>query len=939
MANLKTGRKSTKLKATDEFSAAPVTSKSDGQAISSYSADDGSSGSDYVNHPDVDIADQILSQERFDGHFDAINKHVAEGWAYSLENPTSRARVEIWAGDTFLALGFANVFRSDLADAKIADGCCAFEIPLPESFEQREVYSLSARIAETDFVLPGGPIEYSVSQDGTKFAAVPFTSVSAIAIECAIDLMSDELLTGWVYFPLEPMVCPVVHMRVGGRIVARAEASKFRHDLLDAGKGDGCHAFELQMPIALLDGEEHLIDVTEEHRGISLTKSSIRWRSTAGTALPHVTGHSRPIVAVVPRYSAMSAEFHASRSLVIRHDYIRESSGTRILIDMSDLIYYLGHHANLTGIQRVQSSVVLSILGDGLILNSLVTLLSFDARAKNWVTISTGFLLSLLQDLFLPEESRLIKFSQDEARFGLLPGSIPFDGTRVLGDSNPSVLLLLGAAWVHQDYMHRVLGLKRNFGTRFVMTVHDLIPIYASDSCDQNTTRVFNEFMRRALVHVDHILAVSENTAADLRRYLFSLRLPEPPITVTKNGSSFAEFLPPLPSNARTALDIPERFVLFVATIEGRKNHQLMYDIWRRLIDDGEDPPTLICVGRLGWKATKFISSLVETNYLNGRVLLLRDISDTDLRILYYRCMFTVYPTLYEGWGLPVGESLALGRICVSSDRSSLPEVTGDCGVYIDIDDFEGSLDTIQKLISNCNWRAQLESKIRRSYVPVTWRQVAEKIVAACDHSVNTQWEAPYPYVTVPYSREVSFGKLSNEEDGIGEALLTRITDARVGYFQPDSALDLQSFNLGEEIRSKGSWAQPETWGTWLCHSGGEIEFALTPEHSQIFYVHVRVRICGWLSDQLVKILANGECIWEGKIGHSSQDIRLRLKKLASLDRPWRLRLSFEVDVPPDVRMQIAQVDTRVPSIGLERLIIVPENDVKTRLDLWERRL
>jgi hypothetical protein len=76
------------------------------------------------------------------------------------------------------------------------------------------------------------------------------------------------------------------------------------------------------------------------------------------------------------------------------------------------------------------------------------------------------------------------------------------------------------------------------------MTVHDLIPIYARETCDQDTAVVFEEFTRRAMKHTDHILAVSGNTANDVKRYSASLGIPEPPITATKNGSSFTEFLP-----------------------------------------------------------------------------------------------------------------------------------------------------------------------------------------------------------------------------------------------------------------------------------------------------------------------------------------------------------------------------------------------------------
>jgi hypothetical protein len=174
------------------------------------------------------------------------------------------------------------------------------------------------------------------------------------------------------------------------------------------------------------------------------------------------------------------------------------------LFDVSDLIYYIGHHPNLTGIQRVQSSIVLSLVNEHLIPRASAIFLSFDARTRNWVTIPTGFLVSLLQDLFSPEEHRLVSFPAEEARYGVLPGAAEFDGTGILDGGNPSVLCLLGAAWVNQDYLHRVLILKRRFGTRFAMTIHDLIPIYARDTCDQDTARVFEEFMRRALRHVDH---------------------------------------------------------------------------------------------------------------------------------------------------------------------------------------------------------------------------------------------------------------------------------------------------------------------------------------------------------------------------------------------------------------------------------------------------
>src|ERR1700752_1635997 len=103
-------------------------------------------------------------------------------------------------------------------------------------------------------------------------------------------------------------------------------------------------------------------------------------------------------------------------------------AGTRILFDISDLIYYIGHHANLTGIQRVQSSIVLSVLSHGVLPQSALIFLSFNARSRSWVAIPTGFLFALLQDLFLPVAQRSVTFPAEDARYGILPGAKEFTG-------------------------------------------------------------------------------------------------------------------------------------------------------------------------------------------------------------------------------------------------------------------------------------------------------------------------------------------------------------------------------------------------------------------------------------------------------------------------------------------------------------------------------
>ncbi len=876
------------------------------------------------------------------GSIDKVTRTQIRGWVWDPKSPDERINLELIEGDVQVVTAVASVSRPDLVPAGIGDGRHAFSIDLKPGMLSSEKHVLHLRCADTGVAVPGSPVVVDLSPDPRKDA-----------FRWHLDQITDQAVSGWIVPRDGPLRHCVVALKEGGTLLGRAVASQFRADLLSAGIGDGCHAFKLPMPRSLLDGEPHQLEIVEEATGIALTDELVQWRSTAGTAGTELTGIGaqmrepspdslarRPPVERLP--SVPGADYDVSRPpdgsgkrlAAAGKPGSRNAAhvGTRILFDISDLVYYLGHHPNLTGIQRVQSSIVLSMIDGEVVAPSSILFLSFNARTKNWVAIPTGFLISLLRDLFQPEAQRLISFPTDEASDGILPGAQPFDGIGMLDDGNPSVLCLLGAAWVNQDYVHHVLAWKRRFGTRFVMTVHDLIPIYARDTCDQDTVRVFEEFMRRALRHVDHILAVSENTAKDVRRYLTTLKLPEPAITVTKNGAAFSEFMPESGQTGdSTVLDLPERFVLMVATIEGRKNHRLILDVWRRMIEQGEDPPHLICVGRLGWKATAFLSVLVETNYLDGRVHLLRDISDTDLCSLYKRCLFTVYPTFYEGWGLPVGESLAMGKICVSSDRTSIPEVAGECGVYINIDSVDQSLEVIRNLIRDDKARRALEAKIRRNYVPITWRSVAERVVSACEASVLVEWPEPYPYTLLPYSTEISFGRLDPDMDGSGEPLLSRMVDARVGYFKYEP-LAQQNFLLGAEIRSGGVWSLPERWGTWICRSGGDIAFGLSAE--PVVWVWLRIRVCDVLHEHPMRLLANGERLWEGRIGSRSRDIMVRIRKPAGAASTWRLRIGVEFDLSPELGSRIVALDGRMPTVGFERLIVVPESDVTTRLDV-----
>jgi glycosyltransferase involved in cell wall biosynthesis len=100
----------------------------------------------------------------------------------------------------------------------------------------------------------------------------------------------------------------------------------------------------------------------------------------------------------------------------------------------------------------------------------------------------------------------------------------------------------------------------------------------------------------------------------------------------------------------------------------------------------------------------------VATNNLSGKIILKSDVSDEELDALYDKCMFTIYPSLYEGWGLPISESLGKGKLCVCSNTSSMPEAGREFALYIDPTNPAAAFETVKGLIED---RGRLASLTR----------------------------------------------------------------------------------------------------------------------------------------------------------------------------------------------------------------------------------
>ncbi len=743
-----------------------------------------------------------------------------------------------------------------------------------------------------------------------------------------IDIVSRNGICGW-YISSENAGPAKLRVYADGALFSEFVANGKRPDVSAAGFGEEACGFQVEL--SRLAGAARTVEIVDAADDACVWRIDLDRHEVLNNLLP----------------GGLSAEAAPSTELKTQ---LKEEAGLKILFDVSDLVYYIGHHDNLTGIQRVQSSVIQAMIKDGVLPQANVGFIAFDSTLGKFQRIDERSFLSLLADMSRPVADRTVTFDQMKARTGhLFPRGDLKLSTRT---GRNTVISLLGAAWVIPDYVNVILSLKRRYGVRFVPTIHDLIPIYAKETCDQGTAEVFKVFLDQILRHVDVALCVSDNTARDLSRYCAENDIEAPPMHVTRNGSSLEEFFPVDDEDDGAAESIAyltrDPYVLFVSTIEGRKNHLYAFQIWEKLLKAGIDMPRLVCVGRLGWRSEAFLQSLLRTDNLNGHIQIVEDISDAELKTLYKHSLFSVYPSQYEGWGLPVGESLYYGKPCVLTSSSSLPEVAGDLGIYIPSDDVDGAAHVIRELIENPDHLAKITESIEKNFASIKWSEVAAAVVAGCYDALSRPATNLSPAWQL--GREYTFRQLRVEQSGrMGQQMLEGLIEANKQVLL-NGFLSQKDKILGLESRDE-RWFSPEPWGCWSkgLHAGLNvaIDFAEL-KHAENVCVFAAFQVPGQYLPCSVGLKVERQVIpgkYSVREASSIQRwvvptklLRSRSKLLTGSVGEISLELQL-FDVSPSARNALQAVDSRNLGIGLKSLLITPDNDYVARINIAEKLL
>ena len=144
----------------------------------------------------------------------------------------------------------------------------------------------------------------------------------------------------------------------------------------------------------------------------------------------------------------------------------------------------------------------------------------------------------------------------------------------------------------------------------------------------------------------------------------------------------------------------------------------------------------LTFAGQIGWLVDGLLADLKANEYPNGKIMLMRGLSDAELQQAYRSCLFTVFPSLCEGWGLPIAESLAHGKFCVASNHTSIPEAGGDLIDYFDPLNEDDALAKIERPLIDPGYLAAREAQLRAEYRVRTWGDCVHALIGALDEAV-----------------------------------------------------------------------------------------------------------------------------------------------------------------------------------------------------------
>jgi glycosyltransferase involved in cell wall biosynthesis len=482
----------------------------------------------------------------------------------------------------------------------------------------------------------------------------------------------------------------------------------------------------------------------------------------------------------------------------------------RVVFDLSDLMSWFGGARAPTGIQRVQMEVASAALAAGFDL-AQVRLAAFRPETGTWREIPREAFRRLCG------LSRAGADAADPAWTGSL-GQL-----RAMLDAAPDLafpqgawLVNLGSSWWLPGYHQAVRAARARHGLRYAAMVHDTGPVTAPEHSPPETSASFARWFSVLLQQADLLFAPSEATAREIARLAATdlAGLPAAPVRVLRPDARPSA--PPRGTiGARVAEWAGEPHVLFLGTIESRKDHLFVLNAWLALLRrHGDAVPPLVLAGRAGFNAGPALALLRRAPALAERVVWLDAVSDAEAAALLRGALFTIYHSRLEGWGLPVTEALAAGKAVVTPSHSALVEAGQGLALHHVPGSEPAFLALVEQLLFEAGFREAAEARVVAGLRLRDWPAVAESLRAALT-------EAPPGPPPAPPAPPL----------GLVHSL------AQGGAPRPSAAMA-----WSELLRMGAGWQQAEEWGCWTRPGRALLSLPLPEQVPAPLRLHVALR-------------------------------------------------------------------------------------------------
>ncbi len=349
---------------------------------------------------------------------------------------------------------------------------------------------------------------------------------------------------------------------------------------------------------------------------------------------------------------------------------------------------------------------------------------AFRTRSRAAKVFATSMPRSLRYRLF-PGDNGVVQFARwaQRHKVGLAPVSL----------GRGDCLFLPGSFWLGR-YLHRLLAHARTADVQVTAFIHDVLPLSHPEWLPRRHSEQFRRGYETLLPNCAAIICNSQYTRAELPRYL---ALPEHLAIQTCRLADAVPARPAGPHAGRLSEYLHQRYVLFVSTLIPRKNHRLLVKAWELLrARHGSATPLLLFAG-FG-APDHILAHMVERQNANFcRIVILGSVDEASLETLYRHAWITAYPSLAEGFGLPVAEALSRGKACLAAPSGGIREIAPDLIDFIDPHDPASIADKVSVYLADQAQLAAREAEIKRRYRSTGWPDCARAIRRVIENTVS----------------------------------------------------------------------------------------------------------------------------------------------------------------------------------------------------------